>query len=100
MPCCGHFYIPNETLDNVSICGCPNGIDWSVTHEDDNVIIELDDGTIFWVPLEDYKIEVFRFADEIEQFYDSCSPKILPEDEFDKDGYIAFWNEWHKRRGN
>ena len=33
LPCCGHFMIPNETLDNVTILGCPNGIDWSVIHD-------------------------------------------------------------------
>ena len=61
LPCCGHFIIANEALDEVTISGCENGIDWSVIHKDNMVILEL-------------------------------------EDEFDRDGYVAFWNEWHRRR--
>ena len=26
-----------------------------------------------------------------------CCPKELPADELDRNGYIAFWNEWHRR---
>ena len=98
LPCCGHFMIPNETLDNVTILGCPNGIDWSVIHDGDSVILELEDGTREYVSIAAYEREVFRFADKIETFYKSCTPKKVPADEFERNGYIAFWNEWHKRR--
>lgn len=100
LPCCGHFLIPNETLDNVDICGCPNGIDWTVKHENNSVNLILEDGTEERVPENEYKAEVFQFADKIESFYKRCTPKILPKDAFDRNGYIAFWNEWHRRRGN
>lgn len=50
LPCCGHFMIPNETLDNVTISGCPNGIDWSVIHDGNSVILELEDGEIVKCP--------------------------------------------------
>lgn len=45
----------------------------------------------------EYTNEVFKFADMVENFYMSCSPKILKEP-FERDGYTAFWNEWHRRR--
>lgn len=98
LPCCGHFMIPNETLDNVTLLGCPNGIDWSVIHDGNSVILELEDGTREYVSIAAYEREVFRFADKIETFYKSCTPKKVPADEFECNGYIAFWNEWHKRR--
>lgn len=98
LPCCGHFFVPDENLENVDISGCPYGIDWSVIHEGDNVKLVLDDGFEETVPLNDYQKEVFAFADKIEDFYNSCSPKIMPEDDFERNGYIAFWNEWHRRR--
>ena len=98
LPCCGHFMIPDKELRNVTIMGCANGIDWAIRHENENVILETEDGYSTTIPIEDYKKEVFRFADSIRQFYDSCSPKIMPEDEFEKSGYIAFWNEWNRRR--
>ena len=100
LPCCGHFMIPNEELDTVKIIGCPNGIDWSVIHNsDDSVTLELEDGTKEIVAITDYEKQVYCFADKIENFYLSCSPKVMPKDPFDKNGYIAFWNEWHRRRG-
>ena len=100
LPCCGHFMIPNEELDTVTILGCPNGIDWSVIHnKDDSVTLELEDGTKEIVTITDYEKQVYRFADVIENFYLSCSPKVMPKDPFEKNAYIAFWYEWHRRRG-
>lgn len=99
LPCCGHTLIANEDLSEVVISGCPNGIDWSVIHNDDIVVLELEDGTKDHISLDEYRAEVFRFADMIEDFYKACTPKVLPDEPFFRDGYIAFWNEWHKRRG-
>ena len=100
LPCCGFFIIANDDLDSVTISGCPNGIDWSILHNNnDSVTIVTDDGTEEEIPLKEYRDEVFRFADKIENYYSLCSPKVLPKDAFDRNGYIAFWNEWHRRRG-
>lgn len=98
LPCCGHFYIPDESLENVCISGCDAGTDWTVLHSGSNVILKLRNGTESMVPLEEYRMQVFRFADKIEQYYQSCTPKRLPEDTFSRNGYFAFWNEWHRRR--
>jgi len=98
LPCCGFFMIPDKNLSSVTIIGCDNGIDWSVIHEGNSVKLILEDGYEDTVAIEDYKAEVFRFADFIEAFYSSCTPKTLPKDEFDRNGYTAFWNEWHRRR--
>ena len=97
-PCCGFSIFANETLDNVIICGCNNGIDWSVFHDRDKVILVLEDGIREEISLEEYKRFVFAFADKVEAFYKSCAPKILPNDKIDRDGYLAFWTEWHGRR--
>ena len=98
LPCCGHFYVPDEKLENVFISGCDNGTDWTVTHRGSSVILTLEDGTEAAVPLEEYRQEVFRFADRVEEYYKACSPKKLPEDEFRRSGYLTFWKEWHRRR--
>lgn len=99
LPCCGFFLLPNEALDNVVIVGCDNGVDWSILHDGDFIRLRLDDGYEEIVPLEAYQAEVFRFADKIEAFYAACTPRVLPADEFDRNGYLAFWNEWRRRRG-
>lgn len=98
LPCCGQTIIANKDLSNVLISGCPNGIDWSITHNGDIVVLEMEDGTKDYVSIEDYTAEVFRFADMIEDFYNACTPKVIPDEPFDRDGYTAFWNEWHNRR--
>lgn len=98
LPCCGHFYIPDAKLENVIISGCDNGIDWTVKHSGKDVVLTLENGREEIIPLAAYKQEVYRFADKIEEYYKSCSPKKIPEDSFSRDGYVAFWNEWHRRR--
>ena len=97
VPCCGHFLIANKDLSEVTILGCDNGLDWSVVHEGDGVRLTLPSGEETWGPFADYKVEVIRFADKVEAFYRSCRPKHIPKDEFARNGYIAFWNEWHRR---
>lgn len=98
LPCCGHTYVPDKALENVTIIGCPNGIDWTVKHAGNEVVLITEDGTEATVSLEEYRQEVYQFADKIEQFYQSCSPKKRPKDQWERDGYAAFWREWHRRR--
>ena len=98
LPCCGHTLIANDDLTKVVISGCPNGIDWSVIHTGDSVRLILDDGYENNVPIAQYREEVFRFADLIEDYYRFCPSKIIPKDKFDRNGYETFWNEWHRRR--
>ena len=90
--------IANETLSKVDICGCPNGVDWSVLHENDDVILITETGKRTVIPIDEYRKTVFAFADLIESFYNSAEDKIIPEDEFDRKGYVAFWNEWRALR--
>ena len=97
LPCCGHFMIPNDDLTNVDIYGCPNGIDWTVLHDGDNIKLITESGRETVISLDEYQKEVFWFADKIEDFYKECSPKNL-SNEYERDWYYAFWNEWHKRR--
>ena len=99
IPCCGHTLLANDDLTSVTILGCNTGTDWSTIHEGENIRMILPTGQDVFVAFTDYKEEVFRFADKVEDFYKSCKPKILPDDEIDRNGYIAFWNEWHRLRG-
>ena len=98
LPCCGFFMIANDDLSKVDICGCPDGIDWSVYHENDEIVLITEAGKITKISMNTYRKEVFSFADKIEDFYNKSNPKILPKDDFDRNGYIAFWNEWKSIR--
>ena len=50
------------------------------------------------IPIDEYRQTVFAFADLIETFYKTSEDKKIPKDEFDRNGYIAFWNEWKTLR--
>ena len=98
LPCCGRFCGPDdETLGSVTLMGCCNGIDWSVTREGGRIKIVTESGKETRVDLETYREEVCKFADSIEAYYNQCSPKTFC-DELDEQGYTAFRNEWHRRR--
>ena len=98
IPCCGHTFIYKEDLTEVEIVGCPYGTDWTVEQVSGGVKITTDGEKETFVPMDDYRAEVFRFADKVDSYYAKCPPK-MPCDEFEALGYIAFWNEWHRRRG-
>lgn len=89
LPCCGFCLIPNDAGTEVSVSGCPNGVDWTVRHED---------GYEALVDPAEYRRAVFAFADKIETFYKTSSAKILPRDDWERRGCLTFWNEWHRRR--
>lgn len=80
------------------ICGCPNGLDWSVIHENGQVKLSTETDRETVVPFEEYKLKVFAFADEIEDFYRNSQDKVF-RDEEDRQIYAAFWDEWHQIRG-
>lgn len=99
LPCCGHFFMADEENDNVAIMGCPNGIDWTITHTDEGKIKHItDSGQVATVNKEEYKKVVLDFADQVENFYKTSLPKTIPMDDFDKKGYLTFWKEWRHLR--
>ena len=82
----------------VAIDGAPCGIDWFVTHDGENVILQLKDGPEVTVPLAEYRAEVLRFCDEAEAFYEASKPKVLSTDNIHTDGYLTMRKEWRWRR--
>ena len=97
IPCCGHSVFANKELTNVMISGCDTGTDWSTIHEGNSVRLILPSGQEEVVSLRDYQYEVLDFAKRVKSFYDGCTPKELPKHEIDRNGYVAFWNEWQRR---
>jgi len=99
LPCCGNWMLANDDLNSVDIGGCPNGVDWSIIHESEKIKLVTESGTETQIDIDDYRQEVYAFVDKIETFYKNSSPKNLSEaDSMSRDGYAAFWNEWHRRR--
>lgn len=78
--------------------GCPNGgFDGTVLHEEGFVRVALESLPEVRVPLEDYRAEVFRFADAVEALFRRSQPKVVA-DALDKLWYPLFWMEWHSIR--
>ncbi|MCP4176891.1 MAG: hypothetical protein GY756_03920 [bacterium] len=99
LPCCGHFYMTDDDNYFVAIMGCPSGIDWTISHIDDNKIKHVSEkGQEAIIKLDTYKEIVLEFVDKVEEFYKKSKPKITPKDDFDKKGYLTFWNEWRSLR--
>ena len=97
LPCCGHFLIPDGKGENVIISGCNCGEDWTIRHIDGAVELILEDGYTVTVPMDDYRREVLAFVQKIEGFY-NAHPRKLPKDKFEREGWLAFWKEWHRRK--
>lgn len=94
IPCCGHFLIPSQDKTSVIISGCPNGIDFDVIHEENEVIIRTQDGVTYNLTFEDYKATVLSYAKQIVDFYHQNPPREFKAS-FDQDGFSAFCNEWY-----
>ena len=94
LPCCGHFFMVDGD-SHVSIMGCGNGIDWEILHVSNNKVKHISEsGQEITIDIKEYKKKVFDFADQVEQFYKTSKAKVMPEDDFDKNGYQTFWKEW------
>jgi len=83
----------------VVILGCPNGEDFEVFHQirGAGVVIRASDGREWPVGWEEWRSAVFEFADNVSDFYATCSPKQVAPDT--AAGFAKFVAEWERRRG-
>lgn len=95
-PCCGFNMYDIEGEENVVIDGCPNGIDFEITHEEGRVKISFEDKKSFLVPLKEWQRAIIEFSKRVKAFYAASSPKI-PWDDENKAGYEKFIAEWNRR---
>lgn len=100
LPCCSHFIIPSDYDETVEICGCDNGIDWSVLHTDGFVKLITQKSNEVTININAYIEAVFNFVDKVEAFYKKSEEKNIPTDDFDRNGYIKFWKEWNNLRNS
>lgn len=98
LPCCGHTMIANQKLNTVDIIGCPQGIDWTVVHQDNYIKIITETFQEVILIQKEYQNIVFSFVDQIEDFYYQSQPRLLPKENDERQAYIAFWNEWYRLR--
>jgi len=92
------MWLDNQT-DKLLLCGCPNGLDWSVIHENDTVRLRTSADTQVTISPKAYRDTIFAFADTVKAFYEKSSPKPTPDGSFtDKAAYQKFWANWETWR--
>jgi hypothetical protein len=101
VPSEGHHidHQPNDPIVHIeTVYPMERGKNWWVIHQDNQVKLTTESNFETVIPFEEYKDEVLNFVDQVEGFYQSSQPKTLPEDEYDKGGYLKLWKEWELRR--
>ena len=102
----GNFLIPddgfsifpsNESRYKIIIFGDHVGIDPEIRHQNGKVLVRLNDITSE-VSFKDWVIAVLDFVEQVESFYGNCSPKTTIEDEYEREGWAMFWEEWRERK--
>lgn len=97
LPCCGHCFIADPEKESVILIGCPRGIDWRIIQIKNEAVKHISaSGAEGIISKTNYQRLVLKFVNEVEEFYQKNQPKKMPEDEFDRMGYEAFWNEWNR----
>lgn len=95
LPCCGHFMIARDEGQSVEIYGCSNGVDFDVLHENDGIKI-ISEKKEYMLGFDEYRAVVLAFTEQVEAFYHDAPDRLIPDDAFDRSGYLAFWNEWNR----
>jgi len=98
IPCCGHHIDHIDGEQTVSIQGCFTGHNWWVRHSSNTIELQTLSNNIVELPFNNYKDEVLKFVDSVKEFYNKSKKKQLPDDDYDRTGYLMFWNEWNNRR--
>jgi len=95
-PCCGFSVWLIGKRFKVMCMGCPNGIDVEILHQKNSVIISSIAGSET-INQREWATAVLDFADSVRNFYRISSPKVIIDDDFDRQGWSGFWQEWDER---
>ncbi|MBR4000350.1 MAG: hypothetical protein IKI93_18630, partial [Clostridia bacterium] len=83
--------------DRAVIITCPFGFDFSVIHEGDIVRISAENCGEVTVTIDEYRSEVYAFADRVMAFYRESAPKQFDNSASEK-GFTAMMREWNRLR--
>jgi len=98
IPCCGHCVWPAENHRYAcSILGCNTGINPELRHSNGKVHLKLHEKESV-VDLKAWVLAVLGFIQQVESFYENCTPKAAIQEDLDRQGWNAFWQEWQQRK--
>jgi hypothetical protein len=94
IPHCGHTAWLCGENEGLEVLGCGDGIDIRVEQLESG-LVRLTSGTVTAdVPQSEWRAAVVGFAEQVKAFYERSLPKTPIDDQFDRQGWIAFWSEY------
>lgn len=98
IPCCGFtVWLCGERFP-LMIMGCTVGIDVEIIHHNNDMIIfKKDESVTISCSKNEWIDAVLNFSDQVLAFYKSQEERNPVIDDYDKEGWTAFWLEWKSR---
>jgi hypothetical protein len=96
IPCCGHDLFFDEETEHITVLGCPYGIEWKITCQNNKVIHTFFDGEIIETDRVDWARAIGAFSDQVMNFYQESKTKEPREE--DREVYKRFIEEWQEKR--
>jgi hypothetical protein len=98
VPHCGFTMWPIDgEPDGLYMPNCNISINWSVTHDGDEIRHDFNDGKVVLTRRSDWSKAVCAFSDEVREFFMSAWPKQIPDD-LDRRGFDLFMRLWSQHR--
>ena len=98
IPCCGFTIFPSEKTEfPFYIVGCDTGVDPTIKHENEEILISLGEKQAI-VSCLDWARAVLSFVEQVEGFYKSSAKKVAISDELAKQGWDFFWADWEEQK--
>ena len=94
-PHCGYAAWPYEGEFEVLLMGCDLGVEVWVSHEVAGIRLVSSAGSEL-VTEEEWRVAVLGLAEQVSAYYRQCSPKAEIKDDYERQGWAAFWLEWDK----
>ena len=97
-PCCGFNFYKHDKFPFIAVCGCPTGIDFTISVHDKSVEITSHTKTKYRVQLDQWKAAVLNFSSQVLEFYDTASEKDYSQtDEETAENHPILMKEWRQR---
>jgi hypothetical protein len=95
-PCCAFTVWLSGTRFPVMSLGCNNGVNLEILHQGEMITVRSAAGSEK-VPKSEWVTAVLDFASSVRGFYRASQLKVPIEDEYESQGWAAFWKEWDER---
>lgn len=97
IPHCGFTMWEVGEEKELYIGSCDIGLNWNIIHSKGRVIHAISEDEFVETDVDEWRKAVCDFSDEVVNFYENSSPKIVDDDQ-DRKGFELFMKEWKRLR--